>query len=66
MLAFLGPPYDFERRLILILSEKLAEFVSSLRENKTEALSVNSAIESSSYVYYLLFLNGLARRSKKQ
>ena len=66
VLAFLGPPYDFERRLILILSEKLAEFVSSLRENKTEALSVNSAIESSSYVYYLLFLNGLARRSKKQ
>ena len=43
----------FKRRLILMLGEKLAELVNFIGEDKAEALSVHSAIESSFHVCYL-------------
>ena len=43
----------FKRRLILMLGEKLAELVSFIGEDKAEALSVHSAIESDFHVCHL-------------
>ena len=43
---FLEPSNNIKRRLILMLGEKLAELVSFIGEDKAEALSVHSAIES--------------------